>query len=359
MAAVIPLLYSSTHQGHAPQFEFYHGRLLPYLETPNRIEAIKQHLLALDAVTLIEPLHPLPKSALLKVHDPDLIACLEATGAEIDHIANTESRYYRLGAGHHYLYPNMFAVRPFMNRLRQSKHGRLGCFAADNAAPIGVNTWQAALYSATLAWEGANLILRGEARVAYALCRPPGHHAGYDFISGYCYLNNAAVAAAHLLELGKVAVLDVDYHHGNGTQAIFWDEPRVLYGSIHAHPEEEYPYYSGFADETGSANAPNTTINLPLLPGAGTAEFMAAFDHLLERTADFQPSALVLSLGFDAFEEDPLSTLKLTRDAYRQIGAAIMRLGLPVLMVQEGGYQTAALAELAECVVQGLRQALR
>ncbi|NJL48184.1 MAG: hypothetical protein HC929_12750 [Leptolyngbyaceae cyanobacterium SM2_5_2] len=203
-----------------------------------------------------------------------------------------------------------------------------------------------------------NLLLAGEARLAYALCRPPGHHAGRDFMGGYCYLNNAAVAAAHLAAAwGRVGLLDVDYHHGNGTQDIFWDDPQVFFGSIHAAPGVDYPYYSGYADETGGPTAPGGIANVPLGSGTTSADYLAALDGLLARCADFGAAALVVSLGFDAYAGDPMSIFDVQPETYTAIGERLAGLGVPVLLVQEGGYQVEALGRLAGHLLAGLGSA--
>ena len=354
----IPILYSSKHIEHAPKVEFFHGRLLDYPEVPVRIENMKSALIESGMTRLIEPVTPLPESAILKVHDAGMIAHVKNIRAEIEKrsTGRNSPQYRSSGEDELYLYPRVFASRPFMRRLRESSIGQHGYYFFDIDAPIGTGTWEAALYAATLAYEGAEMLLRGETKAIYALCRPPGHHAGRDFMGGYCYLNNAAIAAAHLMQTGKIAVLDIDYHHGNGTQSIFWDEPNVLFGSIHAHPDYEYPYYSGHADETGGESALNTNVNLPMQPGTDSDEFLAAFDQLLRRTRDFGAKAIVLSIGYDTYIDDPLSTFKVTEETYQQVGAALMQSGLPVLIVQEGGYQVNALGELAVNLLRGVHQ---
>lgn len=173
-------------------------------------------------------------------------------------------------------------------------------------------------------------------------------------MGGYCYFNNAAIAAERLKVRGKVAILDIDYHHGNGTQAIFWDDPQVLFGSIHADARFEYPYYSGYADEIGGENAPHLTLNYPLAAGTTSTEFLATFDDLLQKTQAFNPATIILSMGYDTYIHDPLSSFKVEEDAYQAIGARLKALGLPILVVQEGGYQVQSLGRLAEQLLKGL-----
>jgi acetoin utilization deacetylase AcuC-like enzyme len=175
---------------------------------------------------------------------------------------------------------------------------------------------------------------------AYALCRPPGHHAGPDFMGGYCYLNNAAVAARALSTTGRVAILDVDVHHGNGTQAIFYTDPNVWYGSLHVDPSAAYPYFAGYAEETGDGPGAGTNCNVPLPPGTGASAYLAALDALLARLRAFDPRWIVASAGFDAYEHDPVGIFKIPRSGFEAIGRRIAGLHRPTLVVQEGGYMT-------------------
>jgi acetoin utilization deacetylase AcuC-like enzyme len=190
-------------------------------------------------------------------------------------------------------------------------------------------------------------------RCAYALCRPPGHHAGAGFYGGYCYLNNGAIAARRLLNLGRVAIVDIDYHHGNGSQAIFWDEARVFVGSLHGDPDFAFPFYSGYADEAGGPGAEGTNLNVPLPAGTDGADYLTALDRLLDRVSAFDPATLVVSTGYDAYAGDPLSTFEVEADAYGHIGARLAQLDRPTLFVQEGGYCLEALAALAQNLISG------
>ncbi len=201
--------------------------------------------------------------------------------------------------------------------------------------------------------QSAELLLRRETHTAYALCRPPGHHAGPDFFGSYCYVNHAALAASRLLALGRVAILDIDYHHGNGTQAIFWEEPRVLYTSLHIDPNYDFPYFTGYSHETGGSQAPGSTYNLPLPPGTSTSSYLAALEAALRAVRAFNPASLVVSVGYDPYQGDPLSDFRLEAGAYSAIGSRIAGLKLPTLFVQEGGYAVDALPGLAENLLVG------
>jgi acetoin utilization deacetylase AcuC-like enzyme len=204
-----------------------------------------------------------------------------------------------------------------------------------------------------VALTAADLVAAGES--AFALCRPPGHHAGPRSAGGYCYVNNAAVAAERLREAGagRVSVLDIDYHHGNGTQAVFWERGDVQVASIHADPLVEYPYFLGHADERGAGEGEGATLNLPLPWGTGFAEWAAALDRALAAVAGFGPERLVVSLGVDTFHGDPISRFRLDTPDYPAIGRRIAGLRLPTLFVMEGGYAVEAIGVNAVGVLEG------
>lgn len=216
--------------------------------------------------------------------------------------------------------------------------GRAGWHQVDMGCPIGPHTWDAALAATEVATTAAELVLSGT-REAYALCRPPGHHAFADMAGGFCFLNNSAVAAQHLRSKhARVAVLDVDVHHGNGTQGIFYERADVLTVSIHADPDYYYPYFWGHAHETGQGAGAGFNLNLPLPLGSADAPWLAAGDTALARVQAFAPTALVVALGLDASESDPLQGLKVTGPGFHAMAAKIAQLGLPTVLVQEGGY---------------------
>lgn len=245
-----------------------------------------------------------------------------------------------------YFYESMFPHR-FMSQPSQP---RRPYHIYDSTAPIGKGTWNAALHSANLAYVAAQQILQGQP-LSYAMCRPPGHHAGRDFMGGYCYLNNAAIAAQQLRSLGRVAILDIDYHHGNGTQDIFWDAEDVLFTSIHAAPEVDYPYYAGFAEERGSAD---TIRNYPLPHGTQPLAYQRTLDQALTEISAFGPASLVISLGFDTYIKDPMAYFNLEIETYAEIGHSIQQLALPSVYIQEGGYYLPDLGAMAVSFFQGV-----
>src|SRR5471032_118242 len=225
--------------------------------------------------------------------------------------------------------------------------GQAARYLADGSCPVGADTYESAYWSAQSALGGANAILDG-AREAYALCRPPGHHARAEAAGGFCYVNNAAVAAQVLLGgFERVAVLDTDMHHGQGIQEIFYERDDVLYVSVHGDPTNFYPGVAGFADERGVGAGEGFNLNLPMAHGASEADFLGQLEVALAAVKDFGAEVLVLSLGFDIFELDPQSKVAVTREGFAVLGERIRSLGLPCLIVQEGGYHLESLEDNA------------
>lgn len=232
--------------------------------------------------------------------------------------------------------------------------GRAGWHMGDTACPIGPHTYRAALASADAALTAAAVVAAGD-RFAYALCRPPGHHAFGDMAGGFCFLNNSAIAAQYLrLTHGRVAVLDVDVHHGNGTQDIFYHRDDVLSVSIHRDPTDYYPYFWGYADQVGDGEGEGCNLNLPLPAGSADDTFLAALDQAGNRIQAFAPTALVVALGLDAAEHDPLQGLAVTTPGFTRIGGAIADLDLPTVLVQEGGYLSDVLTDNLAAVLFGV-----
>jgi acetoin utilization deacetylase AcuC-like enzyme len=216
-------------------------------------------------------------------------------------------------------------------------------------------TFAAALGGASAALHAAELVASGEKRV-YVLTRPPGHHAERDRCGGYCYFNNAALAAERLVKLGKVAVLDLDVHHGNGAQHIFWERADVLTVSIHGDPAGLYPYFSGYADEVGAGAGKGFNLNLPLPPGTTAREYRGALSTALETIARFRPAVLVVAFGADTHEADPIGGFKLPTGYFREMGTAIGELGLPAVVTQEGGYSLETIGAAVTGLLGGLTE---
>lgn len=234
--------------------------------------------------------------------------------------------------------PNCYAVRHLSGRRPHTIWGQLGYHCTDTTTPILTHTWEAAYWSAQTALSAAEHVWR-QGGAAYALCRPPGHHAYADLYGGYCYLNNAAIAAHWLSQCGRsVAIVDVDYHHGNGTQAIFYDRADVLFCSLHGDPDIEYPFYCGYADERGTGAGEGFTYNFPLPLGTDGAAYLAAVQQAVDVVRQFKPDVLLVSLGVDTAVNDPNGGFLLETDDFTQVGQALAALKLPTLIVQEGGY---------------------
>ncbi|MGM0584873.1 MAG: histone deacetylase family protein [Pseudomonadota bacterium] len=238
-----------------------------------------------------------------------------------------------------------------------SPAGQAGWHQQDTGCPIGPNTWESAYWSAQSALTGAELVLEGEPS-AYALCRPPGHHAFADMAGGFCFLNATAIAAQRLREAGRrPAILDLDVHHGNGTQGIFWSRGDVLTVSLHRDPDAYYPFFWGHASERGAGAGEGFNLNLPLPTDTSDAAYLEALEPAFARIRAFGADALVIALGLDAFEGDPLEGLRVTTEGFERIGEATGGLGLPTLIVQEGGYLCDALADNLTRFLTGFRAA--
>ncbi len=312
---------------HAPALELHNGGLVPFAESPARAEAIRA------ALGDVGPAIDHGEAPLRAVHSDAYLAFLWAAH-------NDWRAAGREGDASGYAWP-VVRRRPLaLERI----DARLGAHSFDASSPIAAGTWEGAYWSAQTALTALDAVLAGE-RAAFALCRPPGHHAGSDYLGGYCYLNNAAIAAEAAIAAGKarVAILDVDYHHGNGTQDIFYARGDVLFVSIHADPRMDYPYFWGHADEAGEREGEGATLNLPLPRGTDLAAYMPALDAALARIAAFAPELLVVSYGADTFAGDPISFFTLQTADYIALAKRIAALGLPTLVVMEGGYAVDAL----------------
>jgi acetoin utilization deacetylase AcuC-like enzyme len=333
-------IHSPLHARHDGGVELYRGALVPTFETPQRAEIIRAALEGRGYE--IDAPREIAESRLLGVHDAEFVDFLRGVHAE----------WVAEGREGHVI-PSGFPARGLRRDRRPTGiSGSLGYFAFDASSPIVAGTWDAALAAARCAMTAAALVSEG-ARAAYALCRPPGHHAARGTYGGYCYLNNAALAAQSLRDAGcgRVTVIDVDYHHGNGTQEIFWERDDVQFVSLHGDPNTEYPWFMGYADERGEGRGSGYTLNLPLPAGTGWDGYSAALDTALAEVRRYAPEALVVSLGVDTFAGDPISAFKLETRDYAALGERLASLGLPTVLVQEGGY---AVAEIGENVAEVL-----
>jgi len=338
---------SDAHRAHDPPYEINYGRTVaPAWERVARGEVLRTAL-AGAGHPVVDPVEHGP-GPLRAVHELALLDFLEAAWDD-----------WRAHRGPSVLVPDTFPV-PGLGRgaarLPASGLGRPGWFCFDTATPLVAGSWQAARAAADVALTGADLVAEG-VPAAFALCRPPGHHAGPGYYGGFCLLNNAAVAARALARLGRVAVVDVDFHHGNGTQDVFWEDPGVLYVSLHGDPAVHYPYFTGNADEAGAGRGAGTTRNLPLPDGVGDDGYLRALEEAAEAVVAFEPAVLVVSLGFDTYVDDPIGGFGLGVGAYPRIGRLLGGLGLPTLLVQEGGYALDVIGDCAVATLAGFQAA--
>ena len=317
--------------------EIHHVRERGYVEAPARIGAILKELNKLDVFQTLRPKR-FPDTHVTAVHDRKFVRFLEAM-----------CKGMRLGDT---TYPSIFPVR---NRARAPRDPEVhaGYYCIDTFTPLHRNAWYAARRAVDCALTGADALLSGT-RMAYALVRPPGHHAEHNAFGGFCYLNTAAVSAHYLSKRGRVAILDVDYHHGNGQQNIFYEREDVLTVSIHRHPMFAYPYFSGFSDEKGEATGLGANINFPLGPSVNGVQYARVLKKALARVAAFDPRFLVVCLGLDTAKGDPTGTWLLRAKDFHHNGQLIGRMALPTLVVQEGGYNTRSLGAHGRHFFEGL-----
>ena len=338
--------FNDHHHGHAPQFEFFRGERVPCFETPARADHVQAALTARGH--RLEPVHADSRAVLGLVHTPRYLAFVER--AWRDWLAVAPGNDARQP------FPSVWPVRTLRSDVEPTNFvARLGFYAMDNGTPLTAGTWNAAKAGADAAASAALWLGQAGRGGVFCCSRPPGHHAGADFMGGYCFLNNAAVAAQTLRESGatKVAVLDVDFHHGNGTQSIFYDRADVLFVSLHGDPMTEFPFYLGHADETGRGAGQGHNLNLPLAAGCSAAQWFEALETGCARIARYGAQALVVSLGLDTFANDPISTFALLACDFSRLGARLARLGLPTVFVLEGGYAAAELGTNAVNVLEG------
>ncbi len=335
--------YTPAHRVHAPREEFEAGRLMPAVEVPERVERVHARLTERKLGPILEP-DEFGNEPALRVHDPAFVQFLS------DAYGQWRAMYPKDTSD---ALPSVWPGRGLRTRKDGDIEAKLGSYAFDTATPITKGSWEAAHAGVNVALGAAQAIHQGETS-AFALSRPPGHHAGADLFGGYCYLNNVAIAAQWFSDEGlRPAILDVDYHHGNGTQSIFYDRPDVLFASIHASPEFAYPHFLGFADECGQGAGENANLNLPLAKGTEWSGYREALDSALGRVRDFGADVLLVSLGLDTFEGDPICELGLKTPDYLRMGEALAGLGKPTLFVFEGGYNLDHLAENTVNVLEG------
>lgn len=336
-------IYSASQATHDPSFFLSSGAQANNPEVPQRADA----LLAAALSAGCEHVEPTDTGLALisAIHTPEYIRFLKNIYRRWQHIDNASPE----------VVPNIHPDRRD-GSYPASAVGQAGYHMSDTACPISAETFDAVVISAHCAGTAAQLVLDGES-VAYALCRPPGHHAFKDLAGGFCYLNNSAIAAQHLRSRYKrVAIVDVDLHHGNGTQDIFYARGDVFTASIHADPVRFYPFFWGYADERGNDEGFAYNLNVPLPRQADDDAFMTGLDHLLETVEMFSPEVLVVALGLDASIDDPFGGLSVTTDGFNRIAQRIAQLGKPTVLVQEGGYLSDSLGRNLDSFLQGFEK---
>ena len=320
----------------SPKHEIHHVRDRGYYERPARVHAIDEALRETGLFARMQPREH-GERPILAVHDPHFVQFLRVVTGKLK-----EGRPF---------YPDTFPIRRPDHKPKQVPD-QAGYYCIDTGTPLYRNAFIAAKMAANTAVTAAEELLAGR-RLAYAVCRPPGHHAGANYFGGFCYFNNAAIAAQFLRPHGKIAILDIDFHHGNGTQDIFYERSDVLTISIHGNPDTEYPYFSGFANEIGEHEGAGCNRNFPLPPGTDNERYLRTFARALDTVKSFKPDILIISLGFDVLKGDPTGTFVLTPPALRTIGKRLAETRLPLLVVQEGGYNVRNLRQGSTAFFQG------
>lgn len=330
--------WDERQRAHAPTGEFFNGAVHAAAESPARVDAI------LNAIGRTEEVRDFGLDPLLRVHSREYVEFLQSAHA------------LWLAAGREGdAFPYTFPVVRRRPLKLQRIDALLGQYSFDTSSPIGPGTWDASYWSAQTAVAATDAVLGGE-RTAFSLCRPPGHHCGADYLGGYSYFSNAAIAADHAVANGRtrVAILDVDYHHGNGTQDIFYSRGDVLYVSIHADPAMDYPYYWGHAYEIGDGDGEGANLNLPVPRGTTWDGYAPALTQACDRIEQHAPELLIVSYGADTYEADPISHLKIKTNDYAPMARRIASLGLPTVVVMEGGYAVDALGPNVAGFLSGL-----
>lgn len=335
--ASMPVFFSEAQLEFEPGYEWALGEKIAHPEHAARAESILGTL-GRDPAFEVRPPESLPGGLLRRQHADALITLYETAAS----MPEGET-----------LYPSVFPRDTRSGDPRNLHHA--GAFCFDAGTPLSARTLDAVTWSAATAHAAARALMAG-APAAYALSRPPGHHATRDLFGGYCYVNNCGLAARALRRRGRVAIIDIDFHHGNGTQALFYRDPQVLTVSLHGDPREFFPYHAGYADERGAGRGLGYNLNLPLAAGCDGQAWLRTFDaEALTAVRAYAPAALVVAAGFDGYTKDPLGEFTLETADFEVIGERIGRMGLPTVMVQEGGYHVAHLGRNVGAFLRGVR----
>jgi acetoin utilization deacetylase AcuC-like enzyme len=337
------LIYSEDHRGHAGAKEMRYDEMIPMSECPERMDAIMGGLADAGFTDIVEPTsHGL--DVVHQIHDPAFVDFLQ--------------RCYPLweeefGPGH-FATAYTFGMRGMDQVPNRSVHSMLSCYTFDVCVPFVEGTWKAVNAAKDIALTGVDLMQAGENAV-FSVCRPAGHHASQDLAGGYCYLNNAAIAAQAHLNAGanRIALLDIDYHHGNGSQRIFYERADVFFVSIHCRPEDEYPFLMGYASEIGEGPGTGYNLNLPMPRGTDFSVWSKSLSTALDRIAEYDPDVLVVSLGVDTYDGDPVGGFTLCNEDFMTTGKRIAAASIPTHFIMEGGYEMDALGKNVANVISG------
>ena len=320
-------VFSEDHRLHHGKYELTDGKLVPPFENPARLDNIMNRLNEVALGEVVEP-RDFGLDPVQRVHAQGFIDFMR-----------TAHEAWSKEHGDTDALPTCWPSRTLRQVEPETIDGRLSYFSFDAGTPITSGTWQAITSAVNVAMTGVELIREGQDAV-FSVCRPPGHHASSDLYGGYCFFNNVAVAGQGFLdcEIEKVAILDVDYHHGNGTQAIFYNRSDLLFVSLHAHPAQEYPFFLGYEDEAGEGEGKGFNQNFPMRWGTEWPAYLESLEKGLAIIRDFAPEVLLVSLGVDTFEKDPICRFRLKSDHYIELGKKIGNMSLPTLFIMEGGY---------------------
>ncbi len=340
-------IYSEDHRHQDGKNELHNGKMVPCFEMPKRADIILERVKTTNLGAIIAP-DDFGIDPILRVHDKGFVEFMATVWEEWCAAGNDCEAF-----------ANTWPTRRLRERIPIAIEGKIGYYALAIETPITSGSYKAALSSVNVALTGQKKIAAG-AHSAFALCRPPGHHAAFDQYGGYCFFNNAAIAAQGFLDDGvsKVAILDVDFHHGNGTQDIFYERNDVFFTSLHGSPDYEFPYFLGWDDETGRGAGEGCNINYPLMPGTTFDIWFEALRDAGKRIKEYGAEVLIISLGVDTFAHDPISSFKLQSPDFTTYGKYIAELGLPTLFVMEGGYAVEEIGINAVNVLQGFEEGL-
>jgi len=340
----IPVFFNEVQLEFKPLYEWAFGEKIAHPETTARAESILAALQGDPECFEFREPSEVPLAGIRQIHDYNLLT-LYNTARDLPEDVT--------------FYPSVFPKRTQAHGdPKNIQHA--GSFCFDSGTPLNSNTWDAATWSAACAKDAAAILRSGEVSLTYSLSRPPGHHATRDLFGGYCYFNNAAIAAKHLRRVGRVVILDIDFHHGNGTQQIFYEDAKVLVISIHGDPREFYPFFSGHPEETGAAGGKGFNMNIPLPRGCSGKKYLSVLKrHVIPSIKHFDPAFLVVSAGLDTYVKDPVGDFTLDTDDFHTVGEVIGRMQLPTAVVQEGGYYTPHLGRNARSLLHGFRDGMR